>query len=128
MAILLHYNKEHKLVRQNIIKSFKLAKFSPPKYNELEAVENDSKNFKMVFEFLVDEGVLIKVAEDCFFLFEDYNNVKELIISSIRNNGYITLAELRDQLDTSRKYAMALIEHFDNIKLTKRVEDKRVLY
>ncbi len=40
----------------------------------------------------------------------------------------MTLGELRDKLNTSRKYAMALAEHFDNIKLTKRSEDKRVLY
>ena len=124
----INYTKDQKLIRENIIKAFKAAKFSPPKYNELEAAQNDSKNFKMVFESIMDEGVLIKVSEDCFFLIEDYNKVKDLIIRFITDNGSITLAQLRDKLDTSRKYAMALIEHFDSIKLTKRLEDKRVLY
>ncbi|WML35673.1 selenocysteine-specific translation elongation factor [Clostridium sp. OS1-26] len=124
----INYTKDQKLIRENIIKAFKVAKFSPPKYNELEVSQNDSKNFKMVFESIMDEGVLIKVSEDCFFLLEDYNRVKDLIIKFITDNGSITLAQLRDELDTSRKYAMALIEHFDSIKLTKRLEDKRVLY
>lgn len=124
----INYTKDQKLIRENIIKAFKAAKFSPPKYNELEAAQNDSKNFKMVFESIMDEGALIKVSEDCFFLLEDYNRVKDLIIRFITDNGSITLAQLRDKLDTSRKYAMALIEHFDSIKLTKRLEDKRVLY
>jgi selenocysteine-specific elongation factor len=40
----------------------------------------------------------------------------------------MTLAELRDKLDTSRKYAMTIMEHFDSVKFTKRLEDKRVLF
>lgn len=122
------YTREQKLIRESIIKSFKDAKFSPPKYSELQTKEKDAKNFKMVFDSIVDEGVLVKVAEDCFFLLEDYKRIKELVISLITSNGSMTLAELRDKLNTSRKYAMALAEHLDNIKLTKRLEDKRVLY
>lgn len=122
------YTKEQKLIRENIIKSFKVAKFSPPKYSELQEKEKDTKNFKMVFDSIVDEGVLVKVSEDCFFLLEDYNKVKELVVNLIKSNGSMTLAELRDVLNTSRKYAMALAEHFDSIKLTKRLEDKRILY
>ncbi|MBV7273049.1 selenocysteine-specific translation elongation factor [Clostridiaceae bacterium UIB06] len=122
------YTKEQKAIRENIIKSFNIAKFSPPKYSELQIKEKDTKNFKMVFDSIVDEGVLVKVSEDCFFLLEDYIKIKELVINLITNNGSMTLAELRDVLNTSRKYAMALVEHFDSIKLTKRLEDKRVLY
>ncbi|ADK15824.1 Selenocysteine-specific elongation factor [Clostridium ljungdahlii DSM 13528] len=121
------YTKEQKLIREHIIKSFKAGKFSPPKYNELETKEKDTKNFRMVFDSIVDEGILVKVSEDCFFLLEDYRKVKELVINIITNNGSMTLAELRDELNTSRKYAEALAGHFDSIKLTKRLGDKRVL-
>ncbi len=122
------YTNEQKKLREYIVKAFKDSKFSPPKYIELEEKQMDKKSFKMIFESLLDEGAIVKVSEDCMFLNEDYNKVKELIINFIKTNGSLTLAELRDQLNTSRKYAMALIEHFDGIKLTKRVEDKRVLY
>jgi selenocysteine-specific elongation factor len=122
------YTNEQKKLREYIVKTFKGSKFSPPKYIELEEKQIDKKNFKMIFDSLLDEGAIVKVSEDCMFLKEDYNKVKELIINFINTNGSLTLAELRDQLNTSRKYAMALIEHFDGIKLTKRVEDKRVLY
>jgi selenocysteine-specific elongation factor len=39
----------------------------------------------------------------------------------------ITLAALRDDLQTSRKYAQALLEHFDAARLTLRVGDVRKL-
>ena len=44
-----------------------------------------------------------------------------------RNAGAITLAALRDELGTSRKFAQALLEHFDSEKLTIRRGDEHVL-
>lgn len=122
------YTKEQKLLRENIINLFKDAKFSPPRYTELEALQQDKKSFKMVFQSTIDEGALIKVAEDCFFLSEDYEKAKNIVSDFIKKNESITLAQFRDELNTSRKYAMALMENFDSIKFTKRLEDKRILY
>jgi selenocysteine-specific elongation factor len=122
------YTKEQNVIKENIIKKFENSKFSPPKYGELESEQKDSKNFKMVFQSLLDAGDIIKVSEDCFFLKKDYNKIKELVAEFVKNNGSMTLAELRDKLDTSRKYAMTIMEHFDSVKFTKRLEDKRVLF
>ena len=44
-----------------------------------------------------------------------------------RNGGAITLAALRDEFGTSRKFAQALLEHFDSEKLTIRHGDEHVL-
>jgi selenocysteine-specific elongation factor len=42
-----------------------------------------------------------------------------------RAEGAITLARLRDELGTSRKYAQALLEHLDAAHVTVRREDER---
>ena len=44
-----------------------------------------------------------------------------------RADGEITLAQLRDELDTSRKYAQAYLEHFDATKVTLRRGEAHVL-
>ena len=44
-----------------------------------------------------------------------------------RNGGSVTLAQVRDELDTSRKFAQAILEHFDSEKLTIRRGDEHVL-
>jgi selenocysteine-specific elongation factor len=41
--------------------------------------------------------------------------------------GRVTLARFRDELQTSRKYAQALLEHFDSERVTLRVGEERVL-
>ncbi len=53
--------------------------------------------------------------------------VKELIIDAIKKNQSITIAELRDRLQFSRKYAQAILEYFDTSGLTKRQDNKHIL-
>jgi selenocysteine-specific elongation factor len=44
-----------------------------------------------------------------------------------RGGGAVTLAQLRDEMGTSRKFAQALLEHFDSEKLTLRRGDEHIL-
>ena len=52
---------------------------------------------------------------------------RRVIATAERNGGAITLAQLRDELGTSRKFAQALLEHFDSERLTIRRENVHVL-
>ena len=45
----------------------------------------------------------------------------------VESNGQITLAEFRDIIGTSRKFAMAILDYLDNQKITQKVDDARVL-
>jgi selenocysteine-specific elongation factor len=55
-------------------------------------------------------------------------DVERRIRAIIEAEGAVTLARLRDELQTSRKYAQALLEHFDARRLTRRCpDDSRVL-
>jgi selenocysteine-specific elongation factor len=49
-------------------------------------------------------------------------------VAHIQREGSITVAQVRDQFQASRKYALALMEHLDERRVTKRVGDKRVLF
>jgi selenocysteine-specific elongation factor len=54
--------------------------------------------------------------------------VRERVEAVIAAGGAITLARLRDELQTSRRYAQALLEHLDAERVTKRLpDDSRVL-
>jgi selenocysteine-specific elongation factor len=53
--------------------------------------------------------------------------VRERIVAAIERNGSITLAGVRDELETSRKYAQAYLEHLDGEHVTLRRGDERVL-
>ena len=59
---------------------------------------------------------------------EAVERVAARVEAIIRDEGSITLARLRDELDTSRRYAQALLEHLDAARVTRRLpDDSRVL-
>jgi selenocysteine-specific elongation factor len=49
------------------------------------------------------------------------------VISLCERDGAATIASFRDWLGTSRKYAQALLEHFDASRVTRRAGDEHVL-
>lgn len=76
---------------------------------------------------LVDQGRLVKVAEGLYFSTSTYEHLQQRVLATLREKGTVTVAEVRDAFGTSRKYALALLEHLDEQKVTRRVGDERVL-
>ncbi len=81
-----------------------------------------------LLNMLVEQQQVVKVSESIVFSASAYNEMVAKITSYIKAHGKITLAEVRDLFQTSRKYAQALMEHLDEKKVTRRVGDERVLY
>lgn len=122
------FDKRQEEIKNTIYKEFYDTKYQPPSPNEvLKSFGREEKAARMVFEALVDMGMLIKLNEDIYMEKSHVSNGKEILIDFINKNGEITAAQYRDLIGASRKYAVSLLEYFDNNKVTKRIEDKRIL-
>lgn len=80
-----------------------------------------------VYEALVELGRLRQLSEDVVYRRQEYEQIVARIVEFIGRNDSTTAAEVRDLLDTSRKYTIALLEHLDQEQITRRVGDRRVL-
>ncbi len=78
--------------------------------------------------WLVEQGKIVRVAEDVAFTPQAYAEMVAWVRQQIGATGGVTVAQFRDHFGTSRKYALALLEHLDERKLTRRTGDVRVLY
>ena len=76
---------------------------------------------------MIEQGELVSVSQDVLFLKSDYDEMVSHIKQKIVAQGQITLAEVRDMLNTTRKYVQALLEHLDTIGVTMRDGDARKL-
>jgi selenocysteine-specific elongation factor len=76
---------------------------------------------------LAAQGKLVRVSEDLAFTADAYNRMVAQITEHLRARGKITVAEVRDLFGTSRRYVLALLEHLDRERVTRRVGDERVL-
>jgi selenocysteine-specific elongation factor len=80
-----------------------------------------------VVNALIELGELMPVSQDVIFRKTDYDIMVAQIKDKIKVQGQITLAEVRDMLNTTRKYVQALLEHLDAIGTTMRDGDARKL-
>ena len=81
-----------------------------------------------LLNLLVEQQQVVKVSSDVVFSPSAYDEMVEKVTIHIKVQGKATLAEVRDLLNTSRKYAQALLEYLDEKKITRRTGDERVLY
>jgi len=76
---------------------------------------------------LVRAGQAVRVARNLHFSPEPLAEIEAQIIAICEREGQATIAGVRDELGTSRRYAQALLEHLDAAKLTVRRGDAHVL-
>jgi selenocysteine-specific elongation factor len=81
-----------------------------------------------LLNLLIERRQVVKVSSSVVFSAPAYDEMVEKVTSLIKAQGKVTLAEVRDLFNTSRKYAQAFLEHLDERKITRRIGDERVLY
>ena len=96
--------------------------FSPPNVKECQAEVGEE-----IFSALIELNELFAVSSDVVFKKQDYELIVKKIRAELEEKGTTTLAEVRDMLNTTRKYAQALLEHLDAINVTVRDGDARKL-
>lgn len=105
-----------------LLRTFAAAGVNAPSVKEARAAVGDE-----LYNALVEQGRLRPLTGDVVYAAEEYERYTGLIGDYLRGHGRINAAQARDLLQTSRKYAIALLEHLDEIKVTRRVGDDREL-
>jgi len=100
---------------------------SPSPKDLSEAWSEKEDEVQAIFEHLVHEGVLVKIKSGIYIHRVPFDHLKEELVSYLKKNQEITTPQFKEMTKASRKYAIPLIEYFDQIKLTIRLGEKRVL-
>jgi selenocysteine-specific elongation factor len=105
-----------------LLRQFSASPFSPPTVKECQVVVGSD-----IYNALVESGRLVQVNDEVVYRKEDYEHLVGAIKRYFNENPTLTVAEFRDQFQTSRRYALAFLEHLDSIGLTVREGDFRKL-
>ena len=98
-----------------------------PATEELLKAYEDKKQVRQVLNELVKKGILVKAGPAAFLHKTHWDRALNLLKEYLSTHPDITLGEFRDLLGTSRKYAVMLLEVYDQMKITKKKDDARVL-
>jgi selenocysteine-specific elongation factor len=100
----------------------------PPSPKELsEGWSEREEEVRAIFEHLVHEGILVKIKGEIYFHRVSFEKLKEELVAYLKSHQEITTPQFKEMTKASRKYVIPLIEYFDQIKLTLRLGERRVL-
>jgi selenocysteine-specific elongation factor len=109
---------------ERVLAAFSSTPYAPPNLQDtLQMLEENTE----LLDYLIEQGILVRLGGDVLLRAEDFNAMVQEITVHLRAQGTITLAEVRDRFQTSRKYAQAVLEEMDARRITRREGDVRVL-
>jgi selenocysteine-specific elongation factor len=114
--------------RTKIIDAIEKTGFQPPTKEELsEFLKIDSKRMSDILGILVKDGRIKRINDSLYLSINSYDSMVSSLRAFFEKKAEMTVAEFRDMLKTSRKYALPLIEYLDSNKVTMRIGDVRKL-
>ncbi len=119
----IQFSSQQKRLIEQLMSQFSKSPYSPPSIRECVAIVGDE-----IFQALVERGDLVQVSSEVAFGAEPYQQMLAEAKNLIQQQGSITVAQFRDRFSTSRKYALAFLEHLDECRITVRDGDTRKLF
>jgi selenocysteine-specific elongation factor len=104
-----------------------LARFNAQPYTPPDRAECLKTIDETLLEGLIGSGRLVLISEQILLLPETLNEMQAWVAETIQSKGSLTMAEFRDNYQSSRKYAQAILEYMDSMGFTIRKGDIRTL-
>jgi len=111
--------REQKLIR-HFLQQLEEGGLTPPLAWELGSEASE------ILEYLAYMGQVVRVNEELYLLREKFREAEAKLRKHLQEEGEITVAGFRDLTGSSRKYALPLLEKFDDLKITRRRGDQRI--
>lgn len=124
-----HLTKRQSAIKEKLLQLYRKAGLETPGLDEVYAgfAQNELSDCKQVVESLVTGGQLVMLTPQICIHRQVYEDICEKTRAHFAQKDELTLAEFRDLLSTSRKYALAVLEYFDKNKMLKKDGDIRRL-
>ena len=113
-------------IKGKIISALNGDSFQPPMKAELaQKLSIPEKEIADLLKLLAKEGTVIRINDSMYITKGQYDKMLNLLKDFYAKKKEMTVAEFRDILGTSRKYALPLLEYLDSNRITLRVGDIR---
>jgi len=122
-----HLTKRQSALRDRILKLYQDAGLETPGLDEVYASfqPKEQADCRQVVESLVTGGGLVMLTPQICIHRGVYQEVSRKTAAFFAEQDELTLAQFRDLLGTSRKYALAVLEYYDKNKILKKEGDIR---
>lgn len=117
-----------KKLKDKIVATYREACFQPPEPSGFaNQAGGNAASLKDLFELCVAEAQLVHIVDDIYLHADVEADMRRQLTERLASGPGMTVAEIRDLLGTTRKFAVPLCEYIDRIGLTRREGDLRLL-
>ena len=123
-------DKIYDKVSKIMLDTFEKAGFDFARYSEVTCKDVPQDIMDDILNILLEEKQIVKINDEMYTLTSYMETAKEKIKEHLKEDPLITIAQVRDMFETSRKSAKPILEYMDSIKVTKKTgaESERVAY
>ncbi len=117
-----------KKLKERILADFRTGGFQPPEISHYSSqIGGNAAVLADLFEVCCSEGDLVRIADGIYLHAEWDAKMRADLTAKMADGKGLTVAEIRDQLGTTRKFAIPICEYLDKSGFTKRDGDLRML-
>jgi len=120
-------SQQEKAILNFITKEYSNSSFTPPSWKDIELKISDKILANKILQHLINKNEIVKIADDLFYHKSVIEMIQEKLINYFSKNKELEINQFKNMFQLSRKYAIPLLEYFDKIGFTIRVENKRKL-
>ncbi len=106
---------------QQLLAQMQAAPYTPPSFTDAAQIVGEDVLFA-----LIDLEEIVRVQPEVIFLPSVYQEMVSAALEIIDQTGSVAANQLRDRFNTTRKYAIGLLEYLDAVGMTRRSGDVRV--
>lgn len=122
-------NDKQESLKRWILELFEKTGFMPPKQEDLyKSSLGSNEETDELLMYLIGTGELTKISEELYLLPSSLVKARNALDDLMKEAGSISVGGYRDILGTNRKVAIGILEYFDQLKVTRRSGENRVLY
>lgn len=118
-------SEEETRLKNQIEQRLAQAGFNVPSVKELAPPERQREAGDLL-QILVEEGKVVKVTAELFFHSAALTEAEKRVREFLSKNEKLQVADFKDLIGVTRKFAVPILEHFDRKGITRRQGDVRV--
>lgn len=113
-------DNEQKLIRK-VESLYKSRLFNPPNSDEVvEHTKETTEGIFRIIHILLEQERLVRVDKDLIFHYDAIQQARRLLVTYINEKGGLESVKFKYLLNTTRKFAIPLLDYYDKIGLTRR--------
>jgi selenocysteine-specific elongation factor len=115
-------------LKDKVVLAYQEAGFQPPEPAGFAGqAGGNAASLKDLFDVCVAEGYLVQITGDIYLHSDSEAVMRQRVREKLASGPPATVADIRDWLCTTRKYAVPFCEYLDRVNVTKRDGDLRTL-